>query len=192
MLSSDSWQKLLDILLTTQECLVSLNHFSPSLGCRVVWLSKWALCPDAILVHLPLSPSPVLFAMKEDNEKVPTLLTDYILKGKSSPRPAGAGDPPELPSPRTPAAGVAHTLQPPRASAPDQAGQGQAAQEDNCEGLAVTGPCLWRLLGSLRKRFQHCGVTRLHVKKRPQQQKIYCQSSGEFGLFLWEKQSQFF
>ncbi|OWK17323.1 hypothetical protein Celaphus_00013509 [Cervus elaphus hippelaphus] len=27
----------------------------------------------------------ILFAMKEDNEKVPTLLTDYILKGKSSP-----------------------------------------------------------------------------------------------------------
>lgn len=25
---------------------------------------------------------PVLFAMKEDSEKVPTLLTDYILKGK--------------------------------------------------------------------------------------------------------------
>lgn len=34
--------------------------------------------------ELSLSPSPVLFAMKEDNEKVPTLLTDYILKGKSS------------------------------------------------------------------------------------------------------------
>lgn len=31
-----------------------------------------------------LSPSPVLFAMKEDNEKVPTLLTDYILKGEHS------------------------------------------------------------------------------------------------------------
>ncbi|KAG8522316.1 Fasciculation and elongation protein zeta-1 [Galemys pyrenaicus] len=27
----------------------------------------------------------ILFAMKEDNEKVPTLLTDYILKGKSRP-----------------------------------------------------------------------------------------------------------
>lgn len=25
----------------------------------------------------------VLYAMKEDSEKVPTLLTDYILKGKS-------------------------------------------------------------------------------------------------------------
>lgn len=36
-----------------------------------------------------LSPFLVLFAMKEDNEKVPTLLTDYILKGKSSPRPPG-------------------------------------------------------------------------------------------------------
>lgn len=34
--------------------------------------------------ELSLSASPVLFAMKEDNEKVPTLLTDYILKGKSS------------------------------------------------------------------------------------------------------------
>uniref|UniRef100_A0A8C0SZC2 Fasciculation and elongation protein zeta 1 n=2 Tax=Canis lupus familiaris TaxID=9615 RepID=A0A8C0SZC2_CANLF len=29
----------------------------------------------------------ILFAMKEDNEKVPTLLTDYILKGESSPWP---------------------------------------------------------------------------------------------------------
>uniref|UniRef100_A0A8C9C818 Fasciculation and elongation protein zeta 1 n=1 Tax=Phocoena sinus TaxID=42100 RepID=A0A8C9C818_PHOSS len=27
----------------------------------------------------------ILFAMKEDNEKVPTLLTDYILKGESGP-----------------------------------------------------------------------------------------------------------
>ncbi|NXF40766.1 FEZ1 protein, partial [Nyctibius bracteatus] len=28
----------------------------------------------------------ILFAMKEGNEKVPTLLTDYILKGTRSPR----------------------------------------------------------------------------------------------------------
>lgn len=28
------------------------------------------------------SPGSVLYAMKEDSEKVPVLLTDYILKGK--------------------------------------------------------------------------------------------------------------
>lgn len=49
-------------------------------------LGWWALWPQNLSSSLSLSPSPVLFAMKEDNEKVPTLLTDYILKGKSSPQ----------------------------------------------------------------------------------------------------------
>ena len=35
--------------------------------------------------RVPRFPAAGQRAMKEDNEKVPTLLTDYILKGKSSP-----------------------------------------------------------------------------------------------------------
>uniref|UniRef100_A0A8B9J1L4 Fasciculation and elongation protein zeta 1 n=1 Tax=Amazona collaria TaxID=241587 RepID=A0A8B9J1L4_9PSIT len=42
----------------------------------------------------------ILFAMKEGNEKVPTLLTDYILKGICSPRENGS---PTAPHPHPPA-----------------------------------------------------------------------------------------
>lgn len=114
MLNADSWQKLLDFCPILKECLVSLNHFSLTLHVGVVCPRKWALCPDGTLgSSLSLSPSPVLFAMKEDNEKVPTLLTDYILKGMSSPasweqkQQSSWGS-----SLRTPAEGVEPSVQP--------------------------------------------------------------------------------
>lgn len=82
------------------------------------------------LMHLSsfLSPSPVLFAMKEDNEKVPTLLTDYILKGESGPglweqkHPLGPPPPGLLLDTWNP------HRSPPRASMPGQIGQGQGTQ----------------------------------------------------------------
>lgn len=113
MLKADSWQKLLDFCSILKACLVSPNQFSLTLRVWVVCPRKWALRPDGSLgSSLSLSPSPVLFAMKEDNEKVPTLLTDYILKGMSSPASWEQKWSSWGPSPRTPAEGVEPSVQP--------------------------------------------------------------------------------
>uniref|UniRef100_A0A4X1VGC1 Fasciculation and elongation protein zeta 1 n=2 Tax=Sus scrofa TaxID=9823 RepID=A0A4X1VGC1_PIG len=61
----------------------------------------------------------ILFAMKEDNEKVPTLLTDYILKGKRSP---GHG------KQKLPLGALPQNSCPPRVSKPVQTGHGRETQ----------------------------------------------------------------
>lgn len=144
------------------------------------------------LISLSLSPSLVLFAMKEDNEKVPTLLTDYILKGESCPM-----GPPEqgflgFPSPRPPAEGrePAVFLCLPRASC-----------QPRWHWVHGARVLQWAIVRPPRN-----GVLSLHVAGRPEkgipspwrhqsdstlelrnQHEPDCESSGEFRLFRREK-----
>lgn len=57
-------------MLTKSKCPVQLNNYY---SIENVYIQSW---------HMLYFLSLVLYAMKEDSEKVPTLLTDYILKGK--------------------------------------------------------------------------------------------------------------
>lgn len=105
---------------------------------------------------LSFSPSLVLFAMKEDNEKVPTLLTDYILKGESSPWGPWSGGFPGSPPPGLPLKGWEAALlrSLPRASFhPDRAGH---------TGPGAAGGRLW---GPHRN-----GVLSLHVARRQEKE----------------------
>lgn len=113
----------------------SLKSFLSRVGCK---LSSTRIKLPTMIVSWPispsLSPSLVLFAMKEDNEKVPTLLTDYILKGESSyppPRTEGSSPLSSCPSCRA----RAETL----LEHPHQADQAAVTPHGCCECFEVLG-----------------------------------------------------
>lgn len=116
----------------------------------------WVVCLEVSFMpcwhlgsSLSLSPSLVLFAMKEDNEKVPTLLTDYILKGESSPQG------PWIRASRRPLRqGTRSAPQPSRSVLPAQTAQG-----------GRPGAASGRLGGPHRN-----GVLSLHVARRPEKE----------------------
>lgn len=141
---------------------------SQPLGWWVVWTRKGVPWPDGVLTHF-FSHFPVLFAMKEDNEKVPTLLTDYILKGKNSARRPGMELPPEVPA---------------SARSPSEA---FLACPDKMRGGRSKGFCLRMLQGDPRRR--HCPELPVLLMVRSQQRPLH-ESSGEFVYFgfSWEHQ----
>lgn len=122
----------------------------------------WVVCLEVSFTpcwhlgsSLPLSPSLVLFAMKEDNEKVPTLLTDYILKGESSPRgPWSRAS--RRPLPREPT--LLRSLPGASCQPKPRRGEGQGPPVGEWEALTGMGFCCCMLPGGRRRRFLHPGV----------------------------------
>uniref|UniRef100_A0A452QNY7 Fasciculation and elongation protein zeta 1 n=1 Tax=Ursus americanus TaxID=9643 RepID=A0A452QNY7_URSAM len=97
----------------------------------------------------------ILFAMKEDNEKVPTLLTDYILKGESSPRgPWSRAS--RRPLPREPT--LLRSLPGASCQPKPRRGEGQGPPVGDWEALTGMGFCCCMLPGGRRRRFLHPGV----------------------------------
>lgn len=153
--NAGSWQRRLDFAQH------SASVWFPGLLSLCLWVGglsgpEVSSVPWFILTLLSPLP-PVLFAMKEDNEKVPTLLTDYILKGKSSPDLWEQKWPPRLPSPRTLAGWMlrAHTV-----GLPEPLHWARPGRAGELCGQLWAGPCLWMLLGGLRRTFHHPRVTR--------------------------------